>query len=74
MRISFFHHPHPHQIELVSQRVLLRDVPVAKLSSSAIGPQPTIHQVIIFICVIIFIILIIALVIIINIIIIISMI
>jgi len=33
------------QIELVSQRVLLRDLPLAKSSSSALGPQPTIHQV-----------------------------
>jgi len=33
------------QIELVSQRVLLRNVPVANVSSSALGPQPTIHQV-----------------------------
>jgi len=40
-------HSNTGQIELVSQRVLLRDLPVAKLSSSALGPQPTIHQVII---------------------------
>jgi len=38
-------HSNTGQIELVSQRVLLRDLPVAKLSSSALGPQPTIHQV-----------------------------
>ena len=43
------HHHHHRQIELVSQRVLLRDVPVANVSSSALGPQPTIHQVIIII-------------------------
>lgn len=33
------------QIELVSQRVLLPDLPMAKLSSSALGPLPTVHQV-----------------------------
>jgi len=38
-------HSNTGQIQLFSQRVLLRDLPVAKLSSSALGPQPTIHQV-----------------------------